>query len=98
MFLKGDNFLDFLFAYLQDKDFPNWGLVLKDLFAPMGATSFPYEMTPIYTGGKNENERVAFPENVPYHLKLHVMSPCSAECSVSCRGVGIERVFLSTSR
>ena len=30
MFLKGDNFRDFLFAYLEDKVFPKWGLLLKE--------------------------------------------------------------------
>ena len=30
MFSKGDNFLDFLLAYLEDEVFPNWGLFLKE--------------------------------------------------------------------
>ena len=34
----------------------------------MGADSFLYEMTPIYMGGNNENDRVAFPESIPIHL------------------------------
>ena len=29
MFLKGDNFRDFLFAYLEDEVFPNCSLLLK---------------------------------------------------------------------
>ena len=28
MFSKGDNFRDFLFAYLEDKDFPKGGVLL----------------------------------------------------------------------
>ena len=35
----------------------------------MGANSFLYEMTSIYMGCNNENDRVASPENVPIHLK-----------------------------
>ena len=30
MFSKGDNLRDFLFAYLEDKLFPKWGLLLKE--------------------------------------------------------------------
>ena len=29
MFSKGGNFLDFLFAYLDDEVFSKWGLLLK---------------------------------------------------------------------
>ena len=36
----------------------------------MGANSFLYEMTPIYMGGNNENDRVACLESVPIHLKM----------------------------
>ena len=56
MFSKRDNFHDFLFAHLEDKVFPKRGLLLKVEFAPM-----VYEMTPIYIGGNNENDRVASP-------------------------------------
>ena len=52
------------FANLEDKLFPKWVLLLKEEFAPMGANSFFYEMTPIHMGGKNENDRVAFPGSV----------------------------------
>ena len=31
MFSKGDNFHDFLLAYLEDEVFPKWGLCLKNL-------------------------------------------------------------------
>ena len=37
----------------------------------MGANSFFYEMTPIYMGGNNENDRVASPESVPFHLNVN---------------------------
>ena len=30
MFSKGDNFRDFMFAYLEDEGFPEWGLLLKE--------------------------------------------------------------------
>ena len=36
-------------------------------FAPMGANSFSYEMTRIYKGSNNENDRVASPDSVPFH-------------------------------
>ena len=35
----------------------------------MGVNSFLYEMAPISMGYKNENDRVAFPDNVLIHLK-----------------------------
>ena len=35
----------------------------------MGENSFLYEVTSIYSGGNDENERVASPERVPIHLK-----------------------------
>ena len=60
MFSKGDNFHDFLFAYLE-----KMGSTLKGKIASMGANSLFYEMTPIYMGGNNENDRVASPESVP---------------------------------
>ena len=34
----------------------------------MGANSFLYEMTPVYMGGNNENDRVASPESLLIHL------------------------------
>ena len=40
----------------------------KQEFAPMGANSFLYEMTPISVGGNNENESVAYPESLSMHL------------------------------
>ena len=69
MCLKEDNFRDFLFAYLEDEAFPNGVKSKRKEFAPMGANSFRYEMTPIYMGGNNERDRVASPESVPIHLK-----------------------------
>ena len=34
----------------------------RKVFAPLGANSFLYELTPIAKGGKNENDRVTPPE------------------------------------
>ena len=36
----------------------------------MGASSFLHELTPIYMGGNNENDRVASPKVYPYSLRL----------------------------
>ena len=36
----------------------------------MEAKSFFYEMTPIYMGGSNGNDKVVSPESVPMHLKV----------------------------
>ena len=44
---------------------------LKGKNCSMGANAFLYEMIPIYMGGNNENDRVAFLESVPIHLKMH---------------------------
>ena len=40
----------------------------RNEFAPLGANSFLEEMTTVYMGGNNENDRVASPESVPIHL------------------------------
>ena len=42
---------------------------LKKGFAPMSKNSFLYDMTPVYMGGNNENDRVASPESRAIHLK-----------------------------
>ena len=60
-FRKGDNFYDFLFAYLEDEVFPDGVYSEREEFAPMGANSFLYELTPIYMGGNNENDKSCFP-------------------------------------
>ena len=39
--------------------------------APKGANSFLSDLIRIQKGGKNENGRVASPESVPIHLKMH---------------------------
>ena len=65
MFSKGDNFCDFLFAFLEVEVFPKWGLLLRKEFAPIGANNFLYKMTPIYMGYNNENDRVDAPESIP---------------------------------
>ena len=42
MFRKGDNFRDFLFAYLTDKVFPIWTLLLKERICSKGSKFFPF--------------------------------------------------------
>ena len=39
----------------------------------MGTNSFLYEMTPIYVGDNNENDRVASPESVHIHFNLIIL-------------------------
>ena len=70
MFCKGGNFRDFLYAYLEDEVFPKWVYSYRKEFALMGANSFLHEMTPIYMGGNNENDRVASPESISSHLEF----------------------------
>ena len=41
MFTKGDNFRDFLFAYLEDDVFPKWRLLLKERICSKGGKVFP---------------------------------------------------------
>ena len=41
MFSKGDNFRDFLFAYLEDDVFPKWSLLLKERICSKGSKVFP---------------------------------------------------------
>ena len=53
-FSKGDNFLDFLFAPLEDEVFPKWAL-LSNEFPPIF-----YKMTPISIRGNNENDKSCF--------------------------------------
>ena len=39
----------------------------------MGADCFLYEMTPIYMGGSNEDDRVASSESVPIHFNSNTV-------------------------
>ena len=41
MFSKGDNFHDFLFAYLEGEVFPKRGLLLKERIGSDGSKFFP---------------------------------------------------------
>ena len=42
-------------------------------YIPMGACYFLYEMTSIYIGGNNENDKVAFPESVLFHFNIGLL-------------------------
>ena len=50
---------------------PKKSLLLKERICSDGANYFLYEVTPIYMGGNNENDRVASPESVSIHLKVY---------------------------
>ena len=41
IYSKGDNFHDFLLAYLEDEVFPKWGLCLKERICSIGSKFFP---------------------------------------------------------
>ena len=70
MFSKGDNFRDFLFAYLEDEILSKLVLLLKERICSDGKENyFLYKMTPIYMGGNNANDRVSSPESVPIYLR-----------------------------
>ena len=46
MFSKGYNFHYFLFAYLEDKVFPKWGLLLKKRICSKRSKFFPFRVEP----------------------------------------------------
>ena len=66
-FSKGSNFCDFLTM----QPFQNRVYSSRKEFAPKGANSFLYELTPHQMGGKNKSKRAAFFEIVTIHLKLN---------------------------
>ena len=61
---------------------------LRKEFAPMGANSFLFEMTRIFMGGNNKNDKVASPESVPIHLYsicifgTHLCCIVKSNCSI----------------
>ena len=57
MLSKGDNFHDFLFAYLEYEVFPKGIYSYRKEFVPVGANSFLEELTLNERGGKNENKK-----------------------------------------
>ena len=59
------------------KSSQNGGLLKRKEFALIGANSFLYEMTQLYIGGTNENDRVASPESVLIHLKVYFNCDCA---------------------
>ena len=67
MFSKGDNFRDFLFAYLEDGVFQKWILRLREKNAHRELNYFLYELTPNEMGGKN-GKKDASRESVSIHL------------------------------
>ena len=71
IFSKGDNFPDFLFAYLEDELFPKWGLLLKERIRLYGNKFFS-RVDPMRWEA-NENDRVTSPESVPMHLNIFYM-------------------------
>ena len=70
IFAKGDNFPDFLFAFVDSIVLPKCSQLLMVRISPSGANSFLPELTSIQKGDKNKNGRVASPESVPIHLNF----------------------------
>ena len=50
IYSKGDNFCDFLFAYLNDKVFSKWGLLLKERICSLGSKFFSLRVDPKWDG------------------------------------------------
>ena len=67
MSLNGDDFSDFLFAFLKKEIFPKLGLLLNERIFSDGRKFFPLRNDPNL--GSSENDRVAYPESAPIHLK-----------------------------
>ena len=65
MLSTGDNFREFLFAYLENKSSQNG----KE-FALMGASSSLYEMTPINMGDNNKMRELPPRKVYPFTLKV----------------------------
>ena len=61
--------MTFCLLILRTKSFLHGVISGRKEFAPMGANSFFYEMTPDEMRDKNENKTEAFPESVFIHLK-----------------------------
>ena len=60
MFYKGDNFCDFLFAFLQSKSLLKKSLLYKRKeFAPRGSKFLPFRVDAFSEGNQNDFERVA---------------------------------------
>ena len=56
MFSKGDNFPDFLFAYLKKEVIPKWGLLLKERIYSYWSKFFSLRVTLCEMGGKSKNK------------------------------------------
>ena len=67
MFLNGDNFSEFLFAFLKKEIFPKLGLLLNERICSDGSKFFSLRNDPNL--GSSENDRVTYPESAPIHLK-----------------------------
>ena len=67
MFSKGDNFRDFLLAYLENIVFLKWGPFLKERICSDGSKCFPLWLI---REQNDENDRVASSVGIPIHIKL----------------------------
>ena len=73
-FSEGDNFCDFLFAFLDKEALPEWGQILKKTICSQGSKLIPLRLDfHNEKGGRNVNGGVLSPESVSIHLKLPVL-------------------------
>ena len=66
---KRDNSCDFLLGFLEKETFLKSGPLIKERGCSWRSKLFPLRMGPIVKGSRNENIRVASPENIPILLK-----------------------------
>ena len=66
-FSKGNNFL---FSSLVDTTLPNWGLLSKERICSKRSKFLPLRVNPLEKGSRYINDRVIFPESVPYALSM----------------------------
>ena len=78
MFSKGDNFRDFLFAYLEEEIFPKWGLLLKERLCSDGDKFFfSLRVDPEADGRKNRNDELLPLKVYPFTLKRQFRINCN---------------------
>ena len=61
-FTKGNNFCDFLFAFMDEKALSNESVLKKKEFDPRGVYSYLLELTPAEKGDKFRNGIVGPPK------------------------------------
>ena len=82
MFSKGDDFRDFLIAYLEKDFFPKWGVFLKKRkFSDRSKLFSVWYIPKLYDN--NENDRVASPESVLINRNVYMLLKWSVEVCIA---------------